>query len=327
MGQFDPPLGDNFITKVVERGEGNLLHAVKLRDYLLDQAPEKRRVELIPRGLAGFMEQIWQQFFQLPKDLRTNVRQGLGVLCAAREALPLSVLEGLLAWPEHDAREDFLRATRPFLLDEPAHWEGVVAYRPYHESFREFVAGKLEPDTMRGHHRLLADSLAAWPGLDEPGSFRHRYALRHALTHRLEAHDFEGARNLCTDIGFLEEKCRALGTPALEADLDSAAKHLPADNGKEDVAAVGRAVRTQSHWLRKDQAAMPGILHNYLRSAGWTPDKLRRTCAWSGAIPAPRLIHPVALAAQEVRTLMRTSWAHRIAGMRTSPTRSSFGIS
>jgi len=303
--QFTPPLDEDFIRAAVDRGEGNILHAVKLREYLTDAPPQKRRVELIPRGLSGFMDQIWQRLHELPDELVANVMDGLGLLCAAREALPLSVLEGLLGWPGEPARDRFLRATRPFLLEQPAHWEGVIAYRPFHESFREFVAAKLEPDRMRQLHRLLADGLAAWPCIDEEGSFRHRYALRHAVAHRLHARQWDRAGRLCADVGFLEAKCRDLGVASIEGDLESAAARIPRESGRESVAAIHRTVRAESHWLHKDPRAIGGLLYNRLLSVeDWPAGRIQRSLTFPKGLPVPRLRHPVQLGGQEERVLI-----------------------
>ncbi|MFH1740847.1 MAG: ATP-binding protein [bacterium] len=220
--RFKPGLSLEFVNRAVECAEGNLLHAVKLREWLSDQPPEERRVELIPRGLAGFIEQIWQQLESLPSDVFKLVTEGLGLLCAAKEALPLSVLEGLLGWSDLQPGSRFLKAVRPFLLEHPKHWEGQEAYRPYHESFREFVIGKLGPVRIRLHHKRLADSLAAWPCLDGSDTFRYGYALRHAVAHRLEARDWNGVRKLCTDLSYLQAKCRKLDVFSVEEDLRSA---------------------------------------------------------------------------------------------------------
>ncbi len=76
----------------------------------------------------------------LPRERFGLVTNGLGLICAAREALPLEEIEAAWGWHGMEAGEDFLHAARALLLEEPASWRGARAYRPYHEAFRAFVA-------------------------------------------------------------------------------------------------------------------------------------------------------------------------------------------
>ncbi|HLM75864.1 MAG TPA: ATP-binding protein, partial [Polyangiaceae bacterium] len=232
--ELSPALEPGFVEAAARRAEGNLLYADRLVEWLRSQPVERRRVELLPRGIEAFLTQVWERLRALPKDEFEQGARGLGVLCAAREALPLSALGAAAGWPlvDLDARERFLRATRTLLLKEeaPPGGDGEAAYRPYHESFRAFVVQRLGAEVMRAYHAKLLDTVAAWPARESAGAFERRYALRHALEHAVSARAWDKARALAMDVGFLEAACKETGTWALENALEGAASALSGVN-------------------------------------------------------------------------------------------------
>ncbi|XXX81946.1 ATP-binding protein [Sorangium sp. So ce134] len=116
--RFTPRLDPGLVEEAIARGQGNLLYAVKLREWLDEQPPEQRRVERLPHGLKGFLEQIWQQLRSLPRERFGRVTNGLGLICAAREALPLEETEAAWGWSDVEDGEDFLLDARAVLLEE-----------------------------------------------------------------------------------------------------------------------------------------------------------------------------------------------------------------
>ncbi|WP_437873036.1 TIR domain-containing protein [Sorangium sp. So ce363] len=297
--RFTPPLDPRLVEEAVARAEGNLLYAVKLREWLEEQPVELRRVERLPRGLSGFLEQIWQQLRSLPGEQFGLVASGLGLVCAAREAVPIEEIDAAGGWKNVETGEDFLRAARTLLLEEPASWRGARAYRPYHEAFRAFVAEKLGPKRMAELHRRLLETTARWPTGTRESDFRKRYAARHALAHALAAGEREKMRGLCRDLGLLEALCREDGPSALEDALRLSAKEL----GDGEIDLLYRAVRAESHWLREAQEALPELVYNRLRSAGWEAEQIARTVQFPRSLPKIRLRHPVRMWTGEERTL------------------------
>jgi WD40 repeat protein len=217
---FDPPLNDTFIDEAVVRGAGNLLHSISLCDWLKQQPPSERRVELIPRGLSALMDDlIWRELSNLGQTDFALAKKGLGVLCAAREALPLSELGALLGGQDDNTVEFFLKSTRAFLLVQPAHWEGEVTFRLFHESFREFLVQKFGRETIRRFHILIASTIAVWPPDNSASAFRWRYAIRHALFHHAKACDWTSLTRTISNIGYLESMCVDAGLDYLQAEL------------------------------------------------------------------------------------------------------------
>jgi WD40 repeat protein len=296
--ELSPPLGERFIAEAVRRARGNMLHATRLRDWLEDQPPDKRRAVAIPVGLDGFLTRIWTDLQDLDPTRRALVIDGLGMICAAREALPTYLLTELLGGSMAD-HEDFLRAARPFLLEEPAEWhDGRIAYRPYHEHFRAFIEGRIG---LREHHRRIADILARWApdGLDPA---RRAYALRHAVAHRIEAGDMAAALDLCSDVTYLRAKCRELGVSAVTRDLEALIRVADRE-ASLDLTAVLAALNAESERLRDYPDSFASLLHSRLRCAGWSCDRIEGRLRFGDAAPTLQLLHGVRLGPAQLRVL------------------------
>jgi hypothetical protein len=150
--EYKPPLTADAKAAAIARAEGNVLYAVMLHDVLRGLSAPERRADRIRRGLRGLIDDIWNR---AASD--ESVRVGLGLVCAAQEALSLDVLADLAGW-SYDERERFVPSARQLLLEEPVSWAGAVAYRPRHDWVRELMAERLGAVTLRAHHGLLPGS-------------------------------------------------------------------------------------------------------------------------------------------------------------------------
>lgn len=297
---FSPPLDAEFINEAVRRAEGNLLHAIRLCDWLHDQPVGRRVATQIPQGLSGFLRQLWTELEELPGELGALVMSGLGLACAIRDALPERLFQEVLGCATPREGEAFLRATRPFLRKEAAPWHrGYPAYRLYHECFREFVAQRLGEQVIRDHHRRIASSIAAWPA--DPGDpLRSAYALRHAVAHRVEAGDLHGAEGLCTNLGYLEAKCRELGVTAALRDLEVVTR-APGADPTSAAAAVLAALSAEALALAEDPSSLAARVYNRLCCAGWSGHRIERELRFPGGPPRLRLLHGVRLGPSQLR--------------------------
>lgn len=196
-------LGAPFVEEAAECAGGNLQHATMLRKHLGGLPAAQRRVERLPRGLAALLEKLWDR---IATELLAV--QGLGILCAAREALALAEIGAVAEWTDEAQRRAFLRAAGELLV-ETRRSDGRSEYRLHHDSIRAHIAAVLGAAQLRGHHAALARWLASWPVPADAAA--RRYALRHGLTHRAEAGDWAEAWRLAADASFLEAKCRELG--------------------------------------------------------------------------------------------------------------------
>jgi nucleoside phosphorylase len=270
-GQTAGPLelDARFVDEAVTRAGGNVQHAVQLRKHLAVVPAAQRRVEDIPRGLAALIDRSWER---LARD--EVVVEGLGILCAAREALTLDELGAVAAWTGDLPRRTFARGARELLV-ETRRPGGQPEYRLHHDSIRGYIAQAIGDVALRRHHGALVLRLATWPPSTEPVA--RRYALRHALIHRVEAGDRTSAWQLAADTRFLEAKCRELGAHETEADVARVAERCRAIEDAEVARRfgdLGRALTRESHWLRTAPEATAALVWNRLRRSGWSASDL-----------------------------------------------------
>jgi NACHT domain len=267
--QAAPQLGldARFVDEAVARADGNLQHAAMLRLHLKGLLPEQpRRVEDIPRGLAALIGSTWERVSTDP-----SVVDGLGVLCAAREALTLDELGAVLGWTGVTQRQAFVRGARE-LLRERERDRAVLEYRLHHDSIRAHITSAIGADALRGHHRALAQTLARWPAPEgATTTAARRYALRHALSHRADAGEWVDAWRVAADMSFVEAKCRELGAHEAEAEVARAADRCRASGDEalcERFDDLSRALSRESHWLRAAPEATAALVWNRLRRLG-----------------------------------------------------------
>ena len=266
---YQPPLPVETIGVAIARAESNVLHAVMLHDALRNVPVEERRADRIPRGLRELIGEAWDRAAS-----HALVRVGLGILCAAQEALSLDVLTELAGW-SYDDKQRFVRDARQLLLEEPASWAGAEAYRPRHDWVRELIVERLGAATVRAHHATLARVLATWPSSTE--AVARRYALRYALMHRVEAGDRASTWRLAADTSFLEAKCRELGVHETETDLVRVAERCRASDDAEAARRLddlAQSLARESHWLHAAPEATPALVWNRLRRSGWSASDL-----------------------------------------------------
>ncbi|HWO25377.1 MAG TPA: AAA family ATPase [Kofleriaceae bacterium] len=284
--EYDPPLPAATAAAAIARAEGNVLHAVMLHDTLRDLTAAERRVDRVPHGLKELIGEVWERAAS-----HESVRLGLGLVCAAQEALSLDALTEVAGW-SYEERERFVPSARQLLLEEPASWAGALAYRPRHDWVRELMVERLGAATVRAHHGTLARKLATWPAPREAAA--RRYALHHALTHRAEAGAWADAWRLAADMGFLEAKCRELGVHEAEADVARTAERCR-PSGDEALRRrfvdLARALARESHWLREAPEATAALVWNQLRRSGWSTEDLDQQLLLSAGASFLRLRH------------------------------------
>lgn len=286
---FTPPLAPALIDELLRRGRGNLLYAVTLRARLaLD--PASHAPDRLPDGLDGLTAELRAELF----DERSAgpVTALLGLLAAAREALPLRALREAL--PSHDLPDaEALPVAARLLLGIERTLPAALSFA--HPLFRALVTGTLGESTMRAHHQRLTGTLAVWPPPDRRDLERRRYALRHAISHALAASDLPRVERLAGDLDYLEVKCREEGPSAVEGDLRRATASVTSEAGALRISTLHRAVCAEENHLRVQPEALPGLVYNRLRSTGWTPQRIETSFHFPRGLPAPRLRHPVRL--------------------------------
>jgi WD40 repeat protein len=280
-----PSLGldARFIDEAVARAGGNLQHAVTLRKHLAGLPAAQRRVESVPPGLGALLARSWQRIASDGLAVR-----GLGLLCAAREALTLDELGGVADWTQEAQRQAFLRCASELLI-ETRRADGQSEYRLHHDAIVSHIESTLGAAVLRGHHLALAQQLATWP--PPADAMARRYALRHALTHRAQVGDWESTWLLAANMEFWEAKCRELGVYETQADAARVAERCRA-GGPPPLARrfddLSRALVRESHRIRAAPEAVAALLWNRLRRLGWSASDLEQLRIPAGA-SFPRL--------------------------------------
>ncbi|MEZ4308698.1 MAG: AAA family ATPase [Polyangiaceae bacterium] len=300
--RISPPLSAEVIEAVVNIAQGNALHAGRLCEWLDGQPASRRTASEITQGLTDLLRRLWSDFDRLDGPRGELVRRGLGIACAAREALPAYLFGELIGDESKSAGEELLRATRHLLREEPAKWHGgVPGYRLYHEHLREVFVERIGGGSLRDHHRRFLEVLARWsPGDRDP--IRRAYSVRHAVAHQMAAGDVDAAQRLCLDTGYLDAKCRETDVVAVEREMEAVIA-ASEDDGSLDLTAILAAVRAEAGRITAHPRMLPALLYNRLRSSGWSAQRIEDVLTFeSGRLPM-RLKHGVRLGPTPLRTL------------------------
>ncbi|HEX2570375.1 MAG TPA: WD40 repeat domain-containing protein [Polyangia bacterium] len=308
----EPRLNEQFVAEALRCGEGNILYAVALHRYYGWQLGRRARVDSPPLGLDGLLGRFWDELERLPEPSRGRVMMGLGILIAARESLPLSLVASAVGWEGGGEVGDFLRAAHPLLEEEPHPWTGEAAYRPLHEHVRDYLGERLGPPALvRAHERLTA-ALEPWLSRtppEEPATrlsaptlgFRRRYALRYGVAHALGAGDATRAARLCIDVDYLEARAHELGAAVFE-DVARTSQAV-GEEWRVVLRALHDALRSEARWITAAPEALPALVFNRLRAAGWSAGRIAESLAFPTGLPALRLRNPVRLDWGELLTL------------------------
>lgn len=103
-------LAADTVRRLIDAADGNILHAVTVR-RAIESPPPGWTLERLPPGLEALVSELWERC-----AADAAVTTALGVLCAAREPLPLGIVGELVGWQPMDQGR-FLRTARPLLLE------------------------------------------------------------------------------------------------------------------------------------------------------------------------------------------------------------------
>lgn len=301
--RMKPPLSSAFIARAVEAAEGNLLHAVKLRDWLATIPVGQREVVRLPRGLEGLLELLWEDWSSLPDDAHHRVVRGLGILCASREPITLEDVALCAGWKTPRERNEFLRQTRQALLEMQLA-DGASAWRLYHGAFLEFLEAKIGRDELMSRHGDLARAMANPSALASPARsnvHRWEYAVRHIVKHRLEAGDHASALTCALDARWLSQKCMVDGPAVLVAELEEVARSPKLGEDDELLGRLIAAMHRAGRWLPRYPGWLPTGLHARLVCTELGRRWVERV--FPSGRPPLALLRPVATTVSEVMTL------------------------
>ncbi|MFO0587304.1 MAG: caspase family protein [Polyangiaceae bacterium] len=149
-------------------------------------------------------------------------------------------------------------------------------------------------------HRALGEWPSATAALRE-------HALRYATSHLLAAGDLKGAQKLALSADYLTAQCREIGVGGALASLQTGAERAAKEPaGKMDAKAwtsVAEAVRAETERLSRAPLALPALVFERLRAAGWDPKRISDVLHLPEGFPRIRRLHPASGNAASPATL------------------------
>ncbi|MCL4694233.1 MAG: TIR domain-containing protein [Candidatus Hydrogenedentes bacterium] len=193
---------ERLLDHILDKSEGVFLYVERFCDDVEQNHLSLDRPDQFPQGLGGiFCQWFGRQFPDLEK-FRKDVRPALRAILAAREPLPVEILQRLFGWENEELR-DFTR-TLGSLFPVTKEAKGEVI-KPYHKSLADWLgnearAGAYFVSVMEGHRRL-ADF--GWKSYRQSVTSLPQYMERHLPTHLHESSKWEELYVLLRDDAYL----------------------------------------------------------------------------------------------------------------------------
>lgn len=205
---------DDLINGILEKSEGVFLYAETFCDAVRNNHLSLDRPMEFPRGLGGIYFQFFQRQFPSEDQFASTIEPLLGAILAAREPLPIEILQKLFRWTERDLFKwvRTLGSMFPVVTDYPAPVlpaqklgqpavlsvdaaPTVTVIKPYHKSLADWLTDEARAGTffvsVTDGHRRLADhrlaELTSQSGADESiavSIYWARRLLHHAYAPR-----------------------------------------------------------------------------------------------------------------------------------------------
>ncbi len=155
------PDADRLVAQILEKSEGVFLYAERFCDDVQQGHLSLDHPDQFPQGLGGIFAQYFQRQFPDLEKFRKDVRPALRAILAAREPLPVEILQRLFNWQDEELR-DF---TRPLGSLFPVETEVSMRMTHYDSAFPHlrsihYATPKADPKVIKPYHKSLADWLA-----------------------------------------------------------------------------------------------------------------------------------------------------------------------
>jgi len=282
------PDAEHIIEQVVEKSEGLFLYVERVCDDLQHGNLSLEHMDQFPQGLGGVYWQFFERQFPDLEKFRREIRPALRAILAAREPLPVEILQLIIHWQDEEVR-DFTRTLGS--LFPVTKEDGCEVIKPYHKSLADWLAdeGKAGPyfvSRCEGDKILSAYGLKVFENAPE---CLPRYFIKYITYHLVLAGRTQDCLHLIWKTSF-PDKARAAGLVAYV--LDFCDEQLDCKDLLSDV-----EHESLSSWLRATPEDSIGrCLHNwwaeYLRlpreSMGFDTHHPPVEPTWSGLDPSLR---------------------------------------
>ena len=156
----DRPDVDRLIGQILEKSEGVFLYAERFCDDIRYNHLSLDRPEQFPQGLGGIFYQWFQRQFPDLERFRTDVRPALRDILAAREPLPVEVLQRLFHWQDEELR-DFTQTLGSLFPVTTAACSRMTHYDVAFPHLRSlsYATPRIDPEVIKACHKSLTDWL------------------------------------------------------------------------------------------------------------------------------------------------------------------------
>jgi len=162
-----------FVNYLVEKSQGNFMY---LR-YVLPEIEHGSYSDLslasLPAGLKSYYEDHWRRMRGISEEAWLDYKLPVMIaLSIVKEPVSIDLLAEFSKVSDRRRIISVLREWQQFLYERKVEYQGAMQkrYRVYHDSFREFIAGKDEVEgehvSLKKAHGIIADSL--WEELFGP---------------------------------------------------------------------------------------------------------------------------------------------------------------
>jgi hypothetical protein len=179
----DRPDADSLMRQILAKSEGVFLYVERLCDDLRRGLLSLDSPGQFPQGLGGIFDQYFKRQFPDLEKFRTVVRPALRAILAAREPLPVEILQRLFHWPDEELR-DFIRPLASLFPVTTEARQRVI--KPYHKSLPDWLTDEAKAG---GYFVSTAEGNAALARLfwDDFSSniplAAEKYWAHHAISH------------------------------------------------------------------------------------------------------------------------------------------------
>ncbi|MCB2231731.1 toll/interleukin-1 receptor domain-containing protein [bacterium] len=201
---------DHLLDQIIDKSEGVFLYVERFCDDVQQDHLSLDHPDQFPQGLGGIYYQWFQRQFPDPEQFEQTIEPMLGAILAAREPLPIEVLQGLFGWREPELRKWLRILGSLFPVNDGSQGQVI---RPYHKSFADWLT-----DAEKAGQFLVSRSegcrLLACRGMSE---FRQRaqtmprYWVAHLADHLVEQQESDDLEELLCSFEFLREYSKYIG--------------------------------------------------------------------------------------------------------------------
>lgn len=208
------PDADAIVQTILDRSEYVFLYVQRVCQDVLEGALSLDAMDQFPKGLGEAFWLFFERQFGNTDDDKTRLdrykdrtRSALRAILAAREPLPVAVLQGLFNWQDEELN-DFIIALGS--LFPVFGVKGAACIKPYHKAIADWLGDK---EKSKGYYvsleegaRLLANH--GWHEYKKGQRTLHPYFLCHLPSHLASVRQWTNLENLMSDKKFLKRRLK-----------------------------------------------------------------------------------------------------------------------